>query len=170
LPLLPLEFFRHYWQYGAGHFSEFRGVRAPASSCVAPFTPALDCGLDAVAQCAAPAAGDGAAGGLAAQPIFVFQPVEGGLYHLIRGQAVPLIAAHIAQREGVFQRSPLQLRRELRSGIGVPCGPDNAPLIIDIPAWNLRVEVKYADDVLAAISRRERLSSKMQFRDHTRIE
>jgi hypothetical protein len=31
LPLLPLEFFRHYWQYGAGRFSEFRGVRGPAA-------------------------------------------------------------------------------------------------------------------------------------------
>jgi hypothetical protein len=44
------------------------------------------------------------------------------------------------------------------------------PLIIDIPAWNLRVEVNYADDVLAAISRRERLSLERQFHDHTRIE
>jgi hypothetical protein len=38
------------------------------------------------------------------------------------------------------------------------------------PAWNLRVKVNYADDVLAAISRRERLSSMRQFHDHTRIE
>jgi hypothetical protein len=28
LPLLPLEFFRHYWQYAAGGFSEFRGARS----------------------------------------------------------------------------------------------------------------------------------------------
>jgi hypothetical protein len=27
LPLLPLDFFRHYRQYAAGHFSEFRSWR-----------------------------------------------------------------------------------------------------------------------------------------------
>ena len=68
--------------------------------------------MDAVAQCAAPAAGAGAAGGLAVQPIFVFQPVEGGLYRLIRRQAAPLIAAHVAQREAVFQLPAFQLGRQ----------------------------------------------------------
>jgi hypothetical protein len=42
-------------------------VRVPASSYVASFTLALDRGMDAVAQGAAPAAGAGAPGGLAAQ-------------------------------------------------------------------------------------------------------
>jgi hypothetical protein len=106
LPLLPLEFFRHYWQYVAGRFSEFRGVRGPASSYVAPFTLALDRGMDAVAHCAAPAARAGAAGGLAAQPVFV------GLYRVISGQAAPLIAAHIAQREAVLQGPAFQLGRQ----------------------------------------------------------
>src|SRR5262245_9170317 len=46
----------------------------------------------------------GAAGGLAAQPIF--EPVQPGL---IRGQAAPLIAAHVAQREAVFECPAFQL-------------------------------------------------------------
>jgi hypothetical protein len=45
-------------------------------------------------------------------PIFVFQPVESGLYRLIRRQAAPLIAAHIAQREAVLQRPAFQLDRQ----------------------------------------------------------
>jgi len=68
--------------------------------------------MDAVAQSAAPAAWAGAAGGLASQPVFVLQPVEGGLYRVIRGQAAPLIAAHIAQREAVLQRPVFELGRQ----------------------------------------------------------
>jgi hypothetical protein len=68
--------------------------------------------MDAVAQCAAPAAGACAAGGLAAQPVFIFQPVEGGLYRVIRGQVAPLIAAHIAQREAVFEFPAFELGRQ----------------------------------------------------------
>jgi len=49
---------------------------------------------------------------LAAQPVFIFQPVEGGLYRVIRRQAAPLIAAHVAQREAVFQRTAFQLDRQ----------------------------------------------------------
>jgi hypothetical protein len=41
LPLLPLEFFRHYWQYVAGRFSEFRIARGPAARRATPCLSAL---------------------------------------------------------------------------------------------------------------------------------
>jgi hypothetical protein len=102
---------RHYWPYAAGRFLGFRGARVPPSSCVAPFTLSLDRGMGEVAQCAAPPAGIGAAGGLVAQPIFFFQLVEGSLYRVIRGQAAPLLAAHIARRDAVFERPAFRLDR-----------------------------------------------------------
>jgi hypothetical protein len=43
-PLLPLEFFRHYWQYAAGRFSEF-------AACAVPPRWASACGAGRAAQC-----------------------------------------------------------------------------------------------------------------------
>jgi hypothetical protein len=89
------------------------------------FLCALDSGIDAVTQCAAPAARAGAPGGLAAQPVFIFQPVEGGFYRFILGQAAPLMAAHIAQCEAIFERPAVQLGRQ-----SLPC---SQPVILEQP-------------------------------------
>jgi hypothetical protein len=44
LPLLPLEFFRHYWQYAAGCFRNF-------ATCTVPPRRASACGAGRAAQC-----------------------------------------------------------------------------------------------------------------------
>lgn len=64
----------------------------------------------------ATATGASAPDGFASQPIFIFKPVEGSLNRFVRGQAAPLIAANVAQREAIFERTPLQLSSQSLRG------------------------------------------------------
>src|SRR5690606_18407324 len=69
----------------------------------------LDRGIDPVAHRAPSAAGAGSAGELAAQPVLVLEPVERRLDRIVGRQVAPLVAAHVAQREAVFECAALQL-------------------------------------------------------------